>query len=66
MIEQSAKLRDPFPPAIRPIHQGIIDLRPLVTHVKPLNDYPPLMQKIVNGDPSYVTGMVTLKVQHRE
>lgn len=56
----SSKLRDPFPPAIRLIHQGIIDLRPLVTHVAPLDHYPDLMQKIVHGDPSYVKGVVTL------
>jgi len=56
----SSRLRDPFPPAIRLIHQGIIDLRPLVTHVVPLNDYPALMQQIVHGDSSYVKGVVTL------
>ncbi len=56
----SSRLRDPFPPAIRLIHQGIIDLRPLVTHVVPLNHYPALMQKIVYGDASYVKGVVTL------
>ncbi|MEZ4866981.1 MAG: zinc-binding dehydrogenase [Caldilineaceae bacterium] len=56
----SAKMRDPFPAAIRLIHQGIIDLRPLITHVAPLQDYPTMMQKIVDGDPSYVKGVVTL------
>jgi threonine dehydrogenase-like Zn-dependent dehydrogenase len=56
----SSRLRDPFPPAIRLIHQGIIDLRPLITHVVPLNNYPVLMKKIVGGDPSYVKGVVTL------
>lgn len=56
----SSRLRDPFPPAIRLIHQGIIDLRPLVTHIVPLTNYPALMQKIVHGDPSYVKGVVTL------
>lgn len=56
----SSRLRDPFPPAIRLIHQGIIDLRPLVTHVVGLDHYPALMQQIVQGEPSYVKGVVTL------
>lgn len=56
----SSKLRDTFPPAIRLIHQGVIDLRPLVTHVAPLREYPTLMQKIVKGEPSYVKGVVGL------
>lgn len=56
----SSRLRDPFPPAIRLIQQGIIDLRPLVTHVVSLTDYPALMQQIVHGEPSYVKGVVTL------
>lgn len=56
----SSRLRDPFPPAIRLIQQGIIDLRPLVTHVVPLTHYPALMEKIVQGDPRYVKGVVTL------
>ena len=56
----SSRLRDPFPPAIRLIHQGIIDLRPLVTHVQPLPQYPTLMDQILHGDKSYVKGVVTL------
>lgn len=56
----SSKLRDPFPPAIRLMQRGIIDLRPLVTHVKPLPDYPALMEEILHGDGSYVKGVVTL------
>lgn len=56
----SARLRDPFPPAIRLIHQGIIDLRPLVTHVVPLAAYPSLMEEILAGEPSYVKGVITL------
>ena len=56
----SSKLRDPFPPAIRLIHQGIIDLRPLVTHVSSLDEYPGLMQRILGGDQSYVKGVVKL------
>jgi threonine dehydrogenase-like Zn-dependent dehydrogenase len=56
----SAKLRDPFPPAIRLIHRGIFDLRPLVTHVTHLAEYPLLMGQILHGDASYVKGVVTL------
>jgi threonine dehydrogenase-like Zn-dependent dehydrogenase len=56
----AARLRDPFPPAIRLIEQGVFDLRPLVTHVVPLREYPALMQQIVRGDPTYLKGVVTL------
>jgi len=56
----AARLRDPFPPAIRLIEQGVFDLRPLVTHVVPLREYPALMQQIVRGDPAYLKGVVTL------
>lgn len=55
-----AKIRDPFPAAIRLIHRGVFDLRPLVTHITPLNGYPDLMGKIVGGEPSYIKGVVTL------
>lgn len=56
----SSQMRDPFPPAIRLIHQGIIDLRPLVTHVAPLAQYPALMQQILDGETSYIKGVITL------
>ncbi len=56
----ASKVRDPFPPAIRLIHQGIIDLRPLVTHVVPLVEYSSLMEEILSGEPSYVKGVVKL------
>jgi threonine dehydrogenase-like Zn-dependent dehydrogenase len=56
----SSRLRDPFPPAIRLIQQGIIDLRPLVTHVVSLDGYPRLMGQILEGDQRYVKGVVTL------
>lgn len=58
----SAQLRDPFPPAIRLIQQGVFDLRPLVTHVTPLSGYPALMSRILAGDQTYVKGVVTLAV----
>ena len=57
----SSKLRDTFDPAIRLIHKGIIDLKPLVTHTATLEDYPDLMAQIVAGDESYIKGVVTLK-----
>ncbi len=56
----SSKLRDTFDPAIRLIHKGIIDLKPLVTHTSTLEDYPSLMAQIVSGDESYIKGVVTL------
>jgi threonine dehydrogenase-like Zn-dependent dehydrogenase len=56
----SSQLRDPFPPAIRLIQQGIIDLRPLVTHVAPLGQYPALMDEILHGDTGYIKGVITL------
>lgn len=56
----SAKVRDPFPPAIRLIHQGVFDLRPLVTHVKPLSHYPSLMDEILHQQIGYVKGVISL------
>ena len=51
-----SKIRDPFPPAIEMMHSGTIDLKPLVTHVVPLAEYPALMKQILAGDSSYVKG----------
>jgi threonine dehydrogenase-like Zn-dependent dehydrogenase len=56
----SSQVRDPFPPAIRLMERGIIDLQPLVTHVVPLEEYPELMKNIVAGDPTYVKGVIRL------
>lgn len=56
----SARLRETFEPAIRMIHEGLFNLEPLVSHVVPLDDYPQLMRNILEGDPSYVKGVVTL------
>ncbi len=56
----ASRLRDPFPPAIRLIEQGVFDLRPLVSHVVPVREYPALMQQILGGDPTYIKGVVTL------
>lgn len=57
----ASKLRDTFDPAIRLIHKGIIDLKPLVTHTAALEDYPTLMAQILTGDEGYIKGVVTLK-----
>ena len=57
----ASKLRDTFGPAIRLIHKGIVDLKPLVTHTAALEDYPDLMAQILAGDESYIKGVVTLK-----
>ncbi len=57
----ASKLRDTFDPAIRLIHKGIIDLKPLVTHTATLEDYPDLMAQILTGDESYIKGVVTLR-----
>ena len=57
----ASKLRETFGPAIRLIHKGIIDFKPLVTHTAPLEDYPALMKQILDGDQTYIKGVVTLK-----
>ncbi len=57
----ASKLRHTFGPAIRLIHKGIIDLKPLVTHTAPLENYPALMARILAGDARYIKGVVTLK-----
>lgn len=54
-----SKVRETFGPAIRLIHRGIIDLKPLVTHTATLNEYPGLMKQIVAGDETYIKGVVS-------
>ncbi|MEM7020721.1 MAG: zinc-binding dehydrogenase, partial [Pseudomonadota bacterium] len=57
-----AQVRDPFPAAIRLINQGIIDLRPLVTHVVPIEEYPTFMKGVVSGEvDGYIKGVVTTR-----
>lgn len=56
----ASQLRDPFPPAIRMIHQGIFDLGKLVTHVASLAEYPGLMDNILHHDIGYIKGVITL------
>ena len=53
-----AKIRDPFPPAIRFLERGLIDLRPLVTHIVSLEDYPALLKEATSGDGGYIKGVV--------
>ena len=55
-----AQVRDPFPPAIRLIEKGVIDLKPLVTHVVPIGDYPEFMTGVTSGEvDGYIKGVVT-------
>jgi len=55
-----SQIREPFEPAIRLIHRGVFDLKPLVTHTATLEEYPNLMKQIVAGDSTYIKGVVTL------
>ena len=57
----AAQLRDPFPPAIRLIDKGVIDLKPLVTHVVDIDDYPTFMAGVTRGE---VDGYIKGVVQH--
>ena len=56
-----AKIRDPFPPAIRFLERGHIDLKPLVTHIVGLEDYPALLKEATGGNDGYIKGVVTAK-----
>ena len=53
-----AKIRDTFPPAIRFLERGHIDLRPLVTHIVSLADYPALLKEATGGNGTYIKGVV--------
>ena len=56
----AAQLRDPFPPAIRLIEKGLIDLKPLVTHVIPIEEFPSFMGGVTTGQvDGYIKGVVT-------
>ena len=55
----AAQMRDPFPPAIRLIANGTIDLRRLVTHVVDIDDYPQFMAGVTSGEVrGYIKGVV--------
>ena len=56
-----ANIRDPFPPAIRVIQNGVVDLKPLVTHVVPVAEFPDFMEDVVKGEVGdYLKGVVTM------
>lgn len=56
----SARVRDPFPAAIRLIQNGVIDLKPLVTHVVPIDEFPDFMHGVTTGEvDGYIKGVVT-------
>lgn len=57
----ASRLRDPWPAAIQLIHNGVYDLESLVTHTVPLDVYPALMGKILEGEEGYVKGVITLE-----
>ncbi len=55
----AAQIRDPFPPAIRLLDKGIVDLKPLVTHVVPIEEYPTFMEGVTTGSvDGYIKGVV--------
>lgn len=54
----NSALRDPWPAAIRLIHRGIIDLRPLVTDVVSLDEYPGLLARVLTRQNGYIKGVV--------
>ena len=57
----AAQKRDPFPAAIRLIQNGLIDLKPLVTHVVPIEEYSTFMTGVTSGGvPDYIKGVVTM------
>ena len=56
----AAQMRDPFPVAIKLIDNGLIDLKPLVTHVIPIDEYPEFMTRVTTGEEKgYIKGVVT-------
>jgi threonine dehydrogenase-like Zn-dependent dehydrogenase len=57
----SARLRNPFPAAVSLIQAGMVNTKPLVTHVVSLDEYPRLMKQILQGDSSYIKGVVKIK-----
>lgn len=58
----AARLRDPFPAAIRWLAAGKVDTRPLVTHVVPLHEMSNLLASVTRGqEQGYIKGVVTLK-----
>jgi threonine dehydrogenase-like Zn-dependent dehydrogenase len=56
----NSAIRDPWPIAVRMLQRGYIDLKPIVSHVVPLEDYPALLDKAANKKDGYIKGVVTL------
>jgi threonine dehydrogenase-like Zn-dependent dehydrogenase len=56
----SSAVRDTWPPAITLLKRGMIHLRPLITHVVPLDAYPQLLAKAANKTDGYLKGVVKL------
>lgn len=57
----SARLRDPFPVAIRLIAHDMVDTRPVVTHVVPLEGMAALLDGVVKGQiKDYIKGVIKL------
>jgi L-iditol 2-dehydrogenase len=56
----AAALRDPFPVAVRLLESRLIDLKPLITHIVPLREYPHLLEQAARGGNGYVRGVVKL------
>lgn len=56
----NSAMRDPWPAAISLLKRGMIDLRPLISHVVRLNEYPDLLAKAANRTDGYLKGVVRL------
>ena len=52
-------LRDTIPAAIRMLNSGIVSLKPLVTHVVSIDEYPELLRRVASGqEKGYIKGVV--------
>jgi L-iditol 2-dehydrogenase len=57
----SARIRDPFPVAIRLIDRGMVNTRPVVTHVVPLDGMADLLDGVTKGMvKGYIKGVIKL------
>jgi threonine dehydrogenase-like Zn-dependent dehydrogenase len=56
----NSALRDTWPAAISLLKRGMIDLRPLVSHLVSLKEYPALLGKAASKTDGYLKGVVTL------
>src|SRR3954449_10962153 len=56
----NSAVRDPWPAAIRLLERGFIHLRPLVSHVVTLDEYPALLAKAAPRQDGYTKGVVKL------